>query len=201
VKHSVAIEQHRIAFLKLFQLELCSVIDALDSNLTEHKIAYKNGWGMQKLDFNDIESAEIATETELLAAMRASFAKDCQFQRTHLGPQKADLQLRINQHDIRDIYSRGQKKTVVAAMKLAQAKVVSRETMQRPILLLDDLPSELDDKHLQAFMRHVVAENYQCFITAVDDHQFNEIGLENSHMFHVERGKISPMIAQGEAQE
>ena len=96
-------------------------------------------------------------------------------------------------NDIKDIYSRGQKKTIVAAMKLAQAKVVKEVSQKSPVLLLDDLPSELDDDHLDRFIQFVVDEGYQSFITAVDSRIYDNNTHVKARMFHVERGKIRPL--------
>lgn len=203
-KHSLAIEKYRIAYLSLFQEALTETLEALDSGLLKQTIFYKNGWNNDKLDFADIANYNpeaTFNEAEMLELLKKQFAKDLQYGRSHIGPHRADLQIRVNNNDVRDVYSRGQKKTLVAAMKLAQAKIVSRETLRRPVLLLDDLPSELDQQHLKQFLLHIIKEGYQAFITAVDQRSFTDISLENTQMFHVERGKITRLIAQGEAQE
>jgi DNA replication and repair protein RecF len=62
------------------------------------------------------------------------------------------------------------------------------------VLLLDDLPSELDDIHLRLFLEFIAAEGYQCFITAVDDRIYKSNAYVKARMFHVERGKITPMM-------
>jgi DNA replication and repair protein RecF len=201
INHSLAIEQYRLDYLKLFEPAFNQILNELDPALAKQKVFYKNGWNNNKVDFDAIHTANVFNHDELSEQLQASFAKDCQYQRTHIGAHRADLQIRFNQNDVKDIYSRGQKTTIVAAMKLTQAQIVSRETLKRPVLLLDDLPSELDQHHLSDFLSHVQKAAYQCFITAVDKEQFRDISLENTHMFHVERGKIRPMIAQGEAQE
>ena len=85
-------------------------------------------------------------------------------------------------------------------MKLAQAGVVDIESLKKPILLLDDLPSELDDQHLSRFIQFIIDRSYQSFITAVDDRIYHNNSHENARMFHVERGKITAVTAQGDSE-
>ena len=203
VSLAIEIENYRLAFLNKYHAILLSTISILDEQLTTNTIFYKNGWGIERLDFQDIitEERKPLLAVDLLSALKEQFARDCKYQRTHIGPHKADIQIRVNKNDVKDIYSRGQKKTLVAAMKLAQAKVVKSSTYKRPVLLLDDLPSELDNEHLDRFLQYVVSEEYQCFITAVDDRIFKNNSYVKARMFHVERGKITPVNAQGDSQE
>lgn len=178
----------------------------LDETLLDHHIYYKNGWGGKKIDFKQLLAAKdiskfCPTADEIKAWLQQSFEKDVLYKRSHIGPHRADMQIKADNFLVKDVYSRGQKKTIVAAMKLAQAKIVSRETNKQAILLLDDLPSELDENHLKRFLKHIAAAQYQSFITAVDKRSFADISHENSQMFHVEHGRITAVDAQGEAQK
>ena len=174
--------------------------------MSENSIFYKNGWGNHKVEFNELSSSaeQLPEKNQLLDLLKQQFQKDCKYQRTHIGPHRADLQIRIGRHDVKDLYSRGQKKTTVAAMKLAQAKVVKNISNKQPILLLDDLPSELDDVHLARFIQYIVGEGYQSFITSVDERIYRNNSEVKARMFEVERGKIiisQSAINSGQATE
>ena len=203
VRLSEQIERCRLNFIMQFHEHLLKTIDLLDAELAANTIYYINGWGIDKLDVrHDADSASHTIDSDqLLEALKAQFPKDCKYQRTHIGPHRADILIRCDRQDVKDIYSRGQKKTLVAAMKLAQAEVVNAVTHKKPVLLLDDLPSELDDSHLQRFLDHVAKDEYQCFITAVDQRIFNHNRARNARMFHVERGKITLANAPQESRD
>jgi DNA replication and repair protein RecF len=194
VDHAMNIERHRLAYLSAFQQQLAITLQAMNVDISP-SIYYKNGWGLDRLDV--LAGADYALQLDagqLMQALQAQFPRDIRYQTTHIGPHRADMQLRIDANDVKDIYSRGQKKMLVSAMKLAQAQTLKHSDGGKlPILLLDDLPSELDDQHLASFLRFVGNETYQCFITAVDDRAYRINAHLKARMFHVERGKISPM--------
>lgn len=201
---AVEIEHYRLHFLLEYQPVLNLVIAELDSDLSEQCIHYRNGWQKDKIAFDELEQAlqSLPDVDKLHDLLKSSFDRDCKYQRTHLGPQRADMQIRTYKQDVRDVYSRGQKKTLVAAMKLSQAKLLNEIRDKRPVLLLDDLPAELDDAHLQRFIAFVSKERLQCFISSIDDRLGIDENQENSRMFHVEHGRIRPvdgnMLATGE---
>jgi DNA replication and repair protein RecF len=194
VQHAIAIENYRLNYLEKFQKHLGHTLNALGAEL-EHTIFYKNGWNIERLDIDTIdEDKPVASADVLMDKLKEQFGRDLKYQTTHIGPHKADIQLRLQNNDVKDIYSRGQKKILVAAMKLAQAKTVKMsQSHKSPVLLLDDLPSELDDQHLALFLNYVCQEGYQCFITAVDDRIYKNKDRVKARMFHVERGKITPI--------
>ncbi len=188
---SIKIERYRLAYLSVFQKELQFTLNALDSHLSDHKVFYKNGWGLERRELDDIDSKKSLRAEVLLEQLKLSFDRDLKYQRTHIGPHKGDMEIKQSRLAVKDIYSRGQKKTLVAAMQLAQARVVAQLTKKRPILLLDDLPSELDAQHLKSFIAFIIQEQYQCFITSVDEQIYRQNMHIKARMFHVERGKIT----------
>ncbi len=198
-KLAIKIEKYRLDFLINYQPLLDEVLQYLDSDLSAHDIFYRNGWASDKVAFADVKNAadKLFNVEALSQQLRNSFARDSKYQRTHLGPQRADLQIRLagSNNDVRDIYSRGQKKILIAAMKLAQAKLLYLQRGIRPILLLDDLPAELDNRHLQKLLDFIVSESLQTFISSVDSFlpEAQASNIETKfQMFHVERGRIDP---------
>lgn len=199
VQHAIDIEKYRLKYLRQFQCHLQHTLAVLGAELGQD-IYYKNGWAQERLDLavQDVEpvadSDTLPAPADLLALLREQFPRDLKFQTTHIGPHKADIQVRHFRNDVKDIYSRGQKKVLVAAMKLAQARTVKAGASHKmPVLLLDDLPSELDEQHLSAFINFIIAEGYQSFITAVDARVCAANAAPKARMFHVERGKITPI--------
>lgn len=200
-EHSVTIEQYRLEYIRRFQAELEQVMPKLDAELADHKVFYRSGWPAERTDISDIESIadELAYKTLILSHLQETFARDLQYQRSHIGPHRADIEIKLGRNTVKDIYSRGQKKTLVAAMKLAQATVLAKSAKKLPVLLLDDLPSELDSSHLKAFIGYVIAQGYQCFITSVNEQIYHDNTHAKARMFHVERGKITPAIGDDHA--
>ncbi|MBP2626760.1 MAG: replication and repair protein recF [Firmicutes bacterium] len=90
---------------------------------------------------------------------------------TSIGPHRDDLILSVNGINLRTFGSQGQQRTGVLALKLAELEFIKSETGEYPILLLDDVMSELDAsrrEHLIAFIQ----DRIQTFITATEEKYF-----------------------------
>ena len=86
---------------------------------------------------------------------------------TSIGPHRDDLILSINGLDIAKFGSQGQQRTVVLSLKLAELEILKQEIGESPVLLLDDVFSELDENRRE-FLRENLKE-IQVFITSTDD--------------------------------
>lgn len=105
---------------------------------------------------------------------------------TGVGPHRADIVIRAAQSAAAKRLSRGQQKLVILALTLGQARVLERHTGIRPVLLLDDLPAELDRGHRDRVMGFVEQWAGQALISAVEP---DSLGLpSNARVFHVEQG-------------
>jgi DNA replication and repair protein RecF len=102
-----------------------------------------------------------------------NFERDLRQGFTGSGPQRADLRLKVDGHTAAERLSRGQKKLVVSALKLAQGALFQRMNSRPCIYLIDDLPSELDSHHGELFCDVLAQSANQCFITCVDDSALN----------------------------
>ena len=85
-----------------------------------------------------------AVETELLERYTATTDKDIELRHTSIGPHRDDIRLMVNDIDIRKFGSQGQQRTTALALKLAEIDGFALESGETPILLLDDVLSELD---------------------------------------------------------
>lgn len=109
---------------------------------------------------------------------------------TTVGPHRAELRLTMAGRPAARRLSRGQEKLVALALILAQAVLFIRDSGKRPVVLLDDLPSELDAEHLARVVRWIGGLGTQVFATTVDwPAGFDEWSSPVSR-FHVEHGKL-----------
>lgn len=174
---SAEIDEYRRNYIKalkpVFELTLSELVE-LDG-LT---LSYYRGWDKDR---------------ELQEVLASSLLRDQQMGHTQAGPQRADLRLRLAANNAADILSRGQQKLVVCALRIAQGHLVSQARRGNCIYLVDDLPSELDDKHRRALCRLLEELRCQVFITCVD-HELLREGWQTETpvaLFHVEQGRIT----------
>jgi len=108
---------------------------------------------------------------------------------TRYGPHRADLSLRIRKQKVEKYASRGQQKMLVAVMHLAQVELAREIVGSEPIILIDDLPSELDNRNRSVLLNYLKQMGNQTFITGVENISVGE--LDFTGVFHVEHGSIS----------
>lgn len=109
------------------------------------------------------------------------------------GPQRDDLLFKINGTDLKVYGSQGQHRTAVLAVKLAELEFFKAETGEYPILLLDDVLSELDQKRRDQLLDTICDKAIQCFITTTEDLIFSKGEKTTVKKYYINQGTISEM--------
>lgn len=104
---------------------------------------------------------------------------------TTKGVQRDDFVIYINGKPVNVYGSQGQHRTSVLSLKLCELDIIKEEISENPILLLDDFMSELDEKRIKNFLKHI--KNTQVIITCTKN--IEEENVEKS-VFYVNNGKI-----------
>jgi DNA replication and repair protein RecF len=107
-----------------------------------------------------------------------------------LGPHRDDLLFRIGDLPLSAYGSRGQQRTAVLALKLAEVDLMTAETGDTPILLLDDIMSELDARRRGFLLATIGGRQYQALITATDLTGFDPAFVTQASMLEVRHGEI-----------
>ena len=117
-----------------------------------------------------------------------SFESDLKQGSTSVGPHRDDIGIHINGIDVRTYGSQGQKRTAALSMKLAEVEMMEKETGTSPVLLLDDVMSELDESRQRFLVQSI--EKHQTIITCtgVED---SIRRMQNARVFKVEEGTIT----------
>lgn len=111
-------------------------------------------------------------EAAVLKALERTSREERQRGVTLVGPHRDDLRLLINGKDVQQFASQGQHKTLLVAFKIAEFRYVQERRDEPPVLLLDDVFSELD-RARAARILELVEELGQCVITATDEGAFH----------------------------
>ena len=117
--------------------------------------------------------------------------KDQEFRRgvTLIGPHRDDLAFTINGKDVQSFGSQGQQRTAALSLKLAELELMRVEIGEYPILLLDDVLSELDQQR-QTQLIETFQSRVQTFITTTGLESVNMSRLQNAAVFHVQSGAL-----------
>jgi len=107
-----------------------------------------------------------------------------------LGPHRDDLLFRLGDLSLGAYGSRGQQRTAVLALKLAEVDLMTAETGDTPILLLDDILSELDARRRGYLLSAIGSQEYQALITATDLSGFDPGFLERATLLQVRQGQV-----------
>ena len=139
----------------------------------------------------------VSTVTDPLAQPKELLPQLLKHQETHRqaeldarqclsGPHKDDLSVVIAGKNAKTYASQGQTRTAALSLKLAQREIFQEETGEWPVLLLDDVLSELDPRR-QAFVLNRIRGG-QVFITCCEEEKLE--GLEGGRAFHIQDGRL-----------
>lgn len=117
---------------------------------------------------------------------------------TLAGPHRDDLRFLINDVDAGVYGSRGQQRTAALALKLAEVALMRRETGEHPVLLLDDVLSELDAHRRQFLIRWLNDGPQQAVLTTTDLHALPQEFLHRCRLWQVQMGRLLEIAGQGE---
>ncbi len=124
-------------------------------------------------------------KNKLLKLYKENLEKDYNLGYTSIGPHKDDIYIELNGVDLRSFGSQGQQRTASLALKFAEIELFKSESGEEPIILLDDVLSELDEKRRQNLIK--MSEKLQTIITCTE---YTE-NAKNAQVFKIKSGKIT----------
>ncbi len=146
-------------------------------SLSYHSTVFEN----QKIDGYRREYAK-----QYFDQLQAALDEDLALGYTALGPHRDDLEFFLDELPVKTFGSQGQQRSVVIALKIAESKLLTRLTGERPVILLDDVMSELDVSRQNYIMNQL--DQSQVFITCCDP--ANTMRLKAGKIFHIHAGQL-----------
>ena len=186
IKLATAITKKRLQALAKLEAIASEIYASITSNQEELKVRYELKANNGELLYP--ASAEELTESFYAKALAERERIDILRGNTGIGPHRDDLQLLLNGLSLRSFGSQGQQRSGALALKLSQLEYVRREIGEFPILLLDDVMSELDDSR-RAQLLLFIDGRVQTFIT-VNDRELIPDLVGNAY-FRIENGVIN----------
>ncbi len=130
-----------------------------------------------------------SVEDDLMEVLKRNSSSEQRRGYTLAGPQYDDIELFLDDASIRRFGSQGRKRLVAIVMKLSQAVVIMQRRGERPVVLLDDIFSELDTS-ISGKVRELLSDKYQSFITSPKNGAFSRLPADSA-VFSVENGSFS----------
>ncbi len=109
---------------------------------------------------------------------------------TTIGPHRDELRFIVNDLDMGDYGSRGQIRTTMLALKLAELEWMKNQTGEKPVLLLDETLAELDQKRREKLLQAII-DGDQTILTTTDMKLFNHDFSEHATIWHIQQGIIN----------
>lgn len=172
VDYGIKIIKERNNFIDMLNEIILDIHKKLTSNKEELIISY------DKDVHENIFLEEICLKRDM----------DLRYQSTQIGPHRDDLSFMINGIDVKKFGSQGQQRTVALSLKLAEISLVKKIINDNPILLLDDVMSELDSTRRDALLSYI--NDIQTIITCTGYDDFIKERLSIDRIYHVSQGAI-----------
>jgi len=183
IQSAVQIIRKRFEFIKLLQELAEPIHSGISRGLEQLTINY--------LPTKGIDGNWTSEEMGTYLARKIAAVKQKEIERgvTLIGPHRDDLQFIVNGYDVQTFGSQGQQRTTALSLKLAEIELIKQETRETPILLLDDVLSELDDFR-QSHLLNTIQGEVQTFVTTTSVEGIHHETIKHAKMFHVKQGKV-----------
>lgn len=174
------LSSRRQQYLERLQEGLPAITRALAPGLGEARLDYLPGWRRDEMSLAD--------------ALLVARDRDIKLGYTSIGPHRADWRMGFQAMPHGEALSRGQAKLAALCCLMAQAAdCAARHDGDWPLILLDDLASELDPAHRERVLAYLLDSGAQVFISGTDPGALALSAQADPAVFHVEHGQVQPV--------
>lgn len=184
IQLAVKVVKKRFAFIHLLQEWAQSIHSGISRGLEHLDIVYEPSIDVSE---DDVSSKMISIFEETYYSQRK---RELERGVTLSGPHRDDLVFLVNGKDVQTFGSQGQQRTTALSVKLAEIELIHSEIQEYPILLLDDVLSELDD-YRQSHLLNTIQGKVQTFVTTTSIEGIHHQTLQEASTFSVKQGTIS----------
>ncbi|MCQ4021964.1 MULTISPECIES: DNA replication/repair protein RecF [unclassified Ruminococcus] len=170
----------RLSYIRLLREYSREIYCGISGGLEKLTMNYQSSFGALEND----SMSEI--EQKLLSRLKDNRKEDINYRVTSSGPHRDDIEIMINGKSARIYGSQGQQRSAVIAMKLSEADILQQEKDEKPVIILDDVLSELDVER-QKFLLNKTRDR-QVFISCCDKSAVEY--LDCGRIFYVNSGQI-----------
>lgn len=183
VAHAADLLERRFGFLDLLRKWATPIHKGISRGLETLEIHYESS-----IDVSEDENKEKLGQVYLERFAQLQ-EKEIDRGTTLLGPHRDDLAFFVNGKNVQTFGSQGQQRTTALSVKLAEIELIESEVGEYPVLLLDDVLSELDD-YRQSHLLNTIQGKVQTFVSTTSVDGIHHETLEQAELFHVKNGEI-----------
>lgn len=170
---------YRLKYLNDLRSEAPQIYSEISNGREKMKISYVNS--LKEIGKNNVEWSEI-----LYKNLSENHEKDIIRQATSFGPHKDDLEIFLDDMNVRNYGSQGQQRSCALSLKIGEATILKKVSGEQPIALMDDVMSELDENRQKYLMKFF--DGWQVFITCCDPSHRSKINSDK--VFEICDGRI-----------
>ena len=170
---------YRLKYLNDLRSEAPQIYSEISNGREKMKISYVNS--LKEIGKNNVEWSEI-----LYKNLSENHEKDIIRQATSFGPHKDDLEIFLDDMNVRNYGSQGQQRSCALSLKIGEATILKNVSGEQPIALMDDVMSELDKNRQKYLMKFF--DGWQVFITCCDPSHRSKINSDK--VFEICDGRI-----------
>ena len=179
-KPQINIIRERSAFINSLNLYLTYFYNEISGSDNELKMVYQS--------FIEETKDEKIMLDQIEKTYEKMMKRDILLKQTNIGIHREDYQFYLNKLDVRKYCSQGQKRMVILALKLSLVQIIYQIKREYPILLLDDVFSELDSNHRSCLLR-LLPNSIQTIITTTDLREVNSIRPQDVNIINIKKGE------------
>lgn len=184
IEHATVVLLKRFYFLRLLRKWALPIHEKISRGLEQLAIDY----------IPSIEVSEEASEETIVNTYVGAFQQMTENEisrgTTLIGPHRDDLAFFINEKDVKLYGSQGQQRTTALSLKLAEIDLIYHQINEYPILLLDDVLSELDDFR-QSHLLSAIQGKVQTFVSTTSVDGIHHETLQQATLYKVKQGTIN----------
>lgn len=181
IEREIDIYQERNNFINLINENVSNIYKDI-IGIDNFKVIYETN-----IDFDNFDKDYL--KEKLIKKYKDSLNKEIENGMTLYGPHRDDIKFLIGEDDIKIYGSQGQQKVAIIALKLSEISIFKGITGSNPVILLDDLFSELDVKTRNKLINYI-SNDIQVIITTNDTKGLNRKFTQSAKIFNVVKGKI-----------
>jgi DNA replication and repair protein RecF len=185
IEKAIIIYKIRKKFVEKLNLNIEKIYYDI-TKLNNYTIKYKTSINLDDTSYDNLK-------IKLKEKFNDVYEREKILKTTLIGPHRDDLEFYLGDLNLKNYGSQGQQRIAIISLKLGEIEIFKKEKEENPILLLDDVFSELDEKKKNNLLKYL-KNDIQVIITTTDINNIDKKIIKNSKILEIENGNVKEII-------